>query len=202
MILKGCWFKQYLRRLNNPTILMNWTWSRTKNKKLNDLTPPSQNYKHHIHRNKNTFPEKPLSNQSGTVQRLNKDRWELKRRNSTVRNGGAFLLWRVVAATTTTTMIRQGCDLGGSRCQECGNQAKKDCAYMRCRTCCNNKGFQCQTHVKSTWVPACKRRQRAQNLLPIHQQQQVQGHNPKRPRENPSTGTVTVPHVVDLFCTI
>ncbi|KAJ6402859.1 hypothetical protein OIU84_014879 [Salix udensis] len=84
-------------------------------------------------------------------------------------------------------MIRQGCDLGGSRCQECGNQAKKDCAYMRCRTCCNSKGFQCQTHVKSTWVPACKRRQRAQNLLPI-QQQQVQGHNPKRRRENPSAG--------------
>lgn len=96
-------------------------------------------------------------------------------------------------------MMRQGSNLGGSRCQECGNQAKKDCVYMRCRTCCNSKGFQCQTHVKSTWVPACRRRQRAQNLLPC-QQQQLQGHNPKRPRENPSTGTVTVP--LDLFCTI
>ncbi|XP_034902374.1 protein SHORT INTERNODES [Populus alba] len=84
-------------------------------------------------------------------------------------------------------MMRQGSNLGGSRCQECGNQAKKDCVYMRCRTCCNSKGFQCQTHVKSTWVPACRRRQRAQNLLPC-QQQQLQGHNPKRPRENPSTG--------------
>ncbi|KAJ6707926.1 PROTEIN LATERAL ROOT PRIMORDIUM 1 [Salix viminalis] len=50
------------------------------------------------------------------------------------------------------------------------------------------KGFQCQTHVKSTWVPACKRRQRAQNLLPIQQQQVHEGHNPKRRRENPSAG--------------
>ncbi|KAJ8763390.1 hypothetical protein K2173_002273 [Erythroxylum novogranatense] len=76
---------------------------------------------------------------------------------------------------------------GGARCQDCGNQAKKDCVYMRCRTCCKSKGFPCPTHVKSTWVPAYRRRQRLNNLAAIHQQQ-TQGHNPKRLRENTSTG--------------
>ena len=51
------------------------------------------------------------------------------------------------------------------RCEDCGNKAKKECVYKRCRTCCKNKGFQCQTHVKSTWVPLYKR-----SLL--HEQQQ------------------------------
>ncbi|PPD86169.1 hypothetical protein GOBAR_DD16887 [Gossypium barbadense] len=37
---------------------------------------------------------------------------------------------------------------GGINCQDCGNQAKKDCAHLRCRTCCKSHGFQCQTHVK------------------------------------------------------
>ncbi|CAK9228015.1 unnamed protein product, partial [Sphagnum troendelagicum] len=47
-----------------------------------------------------------------------------------------------------------------SACQECGNQAKKDCSYQRCRTCCKSRGFECSTHLKSTWVPAAKRRER------------------------------------------
>ncbi|KAK6936936.1 hypothetical protein RJ641_033966 [Dillenia turbinata] len=45
-------------------------------------------------------------------------------------------------------------------CQDCGNQAKKDCAHRRCRTCCKSRGFDCVTHVKSTWVPAARRRER------------------------------------------
>ncbi|XP_042063397.1 protein EXPRESSION OF TERPENOIDS 1-like [Salvia splendens] len=61
-------------------------------------------------------------------------------------------------------------------CQDCGNQAKKDCEHMRCRTCCKSRGFPCQTHVKSTWVPAARRRER---LL-------SRGDNLKRLRENPS----------------
>lgn len=73
---------------------------------------------------------------------------------------------------------------GGTRCQDCGNQAKKDCNYMRCRTCCRSKGFECQTHIKSTWVPAYRRRHRHHHQ---HQQQPLQ-HNPKRLRENPSSG--------------
>ncbi|KAL8096903.1 protein SHORT INTERNODES-like [Apium graveolens] len=52
------------------------------------------------------------------------------------------------------------------RCQDCGNQAKKDCLYMRCRSCCRNRSFQCQTHVKSTWIPVSTRRPRLQDVSP------------------------------------
>ncbi|CAM6067280.1 unnamed protein product [Sphagnum tenellum] len=55
---------------------------------------------------------------------------------------------------------RTGTTTGSSACQECGNQAKKDCSYQRCRTCCKSRGFECTTHLKSTWVPAAKRRER------------------------------------------
>ncbi|KAJ8540951.1 hypothetical protein K7X08_001767 [Anisodus acutangulus] len=88
---------------------------------------------------------------------------------------------------------------GGMNCQDCGNQAKKGCSHLRCRTCCKSRGFQCQTHVKSTWVPASRRRER-QQLTQLQQQQQQQQQNqqqtqqlslradhsniPKRPREN------------------
>ncbi|KAE8690641.1 Protein SHI RELATED SEQUENCE 3 [Hibiscus syriacus] len=47
-----------------------------------------------------------------------------------------------------------------TRCKECGNKAKKDCGFMRCRTCCRSKGFECQTHVTSTWVPSYRRQRR------------------------------------------
>ncbi|KAE8703843.1 Protein SHORT INTERNODES [Hibiscus syriacus] len=70
-----------------------------------------------------------------------------------------------------------------SNCHDCGNQAKKDCLHMRCRTCCNSRGFDCQTHVNSTWVPAFKRRGRQQNFPALHQQQ-LRGENPKRHGEN------------------
>ncbi|XP_021685544.2 protein SHI RELATED SEQUENCE 1 isoform X2 [Hevea brasiliensis] len=89
---------------------------------------------------------------------------------------------------------------GGMSCQDCGNQAKKDCIYMRCRTCCKSRGFECQTHVKSTWVPASKRRERQQQLdaLPHQQQQQqlqLRGENPKRLRENPSSSSLACPRL-------
>ncbi|KAF2324642.1 hypothetical protein GH714_015874 [Hevea brasiliensis] len=83
---------------------------------------------------------------------------------------------------------------GGMNCQDCGNQAKKDCVHLRCRTCCKSRGFPCQTHVKSTWVPAAKRRERQQQLSALqhqqeqqeqqNQEQQFRGENPKRQREN------------------
>ncbi|KAI4389951.1 hypothetical protein MLD38_002115 [Melastoma candidum] len=77
---------------------------------------------------------------------------------------------------------------GGVNCQDCGNQAKKDCTHLRCRTCCKSRGFHCSTHVKSTWVPAAKRHERLQQLatLQMHQQQlppPFQIENPKRQRE-------------------
>ncbi|XP_071730902.1 protein LATERAL ROOT PRIMORDIUM 1 [Rutidosis leptorrhynchoides] len=54
-----------------------------------------------------------------------------------------------------------GCGTGSTlTCQDCGNQAKKDCNHRRCRTCCKSRGFDCATHVKSTWVPAARRRER------------------------------------------
>ncbi|TKY49712.1 LATERAL ROOT PRIMORDIUM 1 protein [Spatholobus suberectus] len=45
-------------------------------------------------------------------------------------------------------------------CQDCGNRAKKDCIFRRCRTCCKGRGYDCNTHVKSTWVPSTRRRER------------------------------------------
>ncbi|KAK4417393.1 protein SHORT INTERNODES [Sesamum alatum] len=79
---------------------------------------------------------------------------------------------------------------GGISCQDCGNQAKKDCTHMRCRTCCKSRGFQCQTHVKSTWVPVAKRRERQQQLAALQQNQKQERETSsaaKRQRENPST---------------
>ncbi|KAM0877522.1 hypothetical protein ACQ4PT_035416 [Festuca glaucescens] len=55
----------------------------------------------------------------------------------------------------------------GTSCQDCGNNAKKDCTHQRCRTCCRSRGFNCSTHVKSTWVPASKRRERQQQLAAL-----------------------------------
>ncbi|KAE8730386.1 Protein SHORT INTERNODES [Hibiscus syriacus] len=90
--------------------------------------------------------------------------------------------------------LRQG-GLGGTRCQDCGNIAKKDCGYMRCRTCCRSKGFECRTHVKSTWVPAYRRQNRHHQQQQQQQQQQFSSlpipllNNPKRLRKNnPSSG--------------
>ncbi|XVF00238.1 hypothetical protein REPUB_Repub03eG0267700 [Reevesia pubescens] len=45
-------------------------------------------------------------------------------------------------------------------CRDCGNRAKKECGYSRCRTCCKSRGYDCSTHVKSTWVPAARRKDR------------------------------------------
>lgn len=89
---------------------------------------------------------------------------------------------------------------GGNSCQDCGNQAKKDCAHMRCRTCCKSRGFQCQTHVKSTWVPATKRRERQSNLqqssskLSTHEEEDDHIHTTagKRLRQNITTASTSL----------
>ncbi|XP_010550439.1 PREDICTED: protein SHI RELATED SEQUENCE 1-like [Tarenaya hassleriana] len=93
-----------------------------------------------------------------------------------------------VANRAALMMLRTGVS-GGVSCQDCGNQAKKDCAHLRCRACCKSRGFECQTHVKSTWVPAAKRRERQQHLAAIQHQPQTQTQTrgesvPKRQREN------------------
>lgn len=102
---------------------------------------------------------------------------------------------------------------GGINCQDCGNQAKKDCSHLRCRTCCKSRGFPCHTHVKSTWVPAAKRRERLQQLTSLQQQQQqnqqqqtqllslrADHHSniPKRPREDPSSSSLACTRIPNI----
>ncbi|KAH0674014.1 hypothetical protein KY285_025151 [Solanum tuberosum] len=101
---------------------------------------------------------------------------------------------------------------GGINCQDCGNQAKKDCSHLRCRTCCKSRGFPCHTHVKSTWVPAAKRRERLQQLTSLQQQQQNQQQQtqllslradhhsniPKRPREDPSSSSLACTRIPNI----
>ncbi|XP_057793839.1 protein EXPRESSION OF TERPENOIDS 1-like [Salvia miltiorrhiza] len=83
------------------------------------------------------------------------------------------------SASSGLREMRQGrSGAEGINCQDCGNQAKKDCVHLRCRTCCKSRGFDCQTHVKSTWVPAAKRRERLHHQLALGG-----GDNPKRIRE-------------------
>ncbi|KAK4758769.1 hypothetical protein SAY87_020070 [Trapa incisa] len=96
-------------------------------------------------------------------------------------------------SSSRSASVRGGGGGGAVNCQDCGNQAKKDCAYMRCRTCCKSRGFDCPTHVKSTWVPVAKRRERHQQLTAL---KSLQHHHfgrgsggaevdaPKRLREN------------------
>ncbi|TKY67598.1 SHI RELATED SEQUENCE 1 protein [Spatholobus suberectus] len=81
-----------------------------------------------------------------------------------------------------STMQGQEAIVKGSKCQDCGNQAKKDCAYARCRTCCKNNGFKCQTHVRSTWIPVDRRRQKVEQPPPTTN---LQGDIPKRHKQNP-----------------
>ncbi|KAL7084633.1 hypothetical protein ACP275_14G233800 [Erythranthe tilingii] len=87
-------------------------------------------------------------------------------------NSSAYLLKPM--SLEHTNLLETGCNnnnnnggIGGSSssmgtatCQDCGNQAKKDCPHRRCRTCCKSRGYDCSTHVKSTWVPAARRRER------------------------------------------
>ncbi|KAL9234707.1 hypothetical protein vseg_009545 [Gypsophila vaccaria] len=87
---------------------------------------------------------------------------------------------------------------GGMNCQDCGNQAKKDCAHLRCRTCCKSRGFDCPTHVKSTWVPAAKRRERHQQQLaalqhPSHDPHHLFTLRDKRSREHRAVAPNTTP---------
>lgn len=95
------------------------------------------------------------------------------------------------------TVMRSGVSSSMSmNCQDCGNQAKKDCAHLRCRTCCKSRGFQCQTHVKSTWVPAAKRRERHQQLAALQQQHQ---HPKRHHRDTTTTQLASAPQPIIGF---
>ncbi|XP_076895616.1 protein EXPRESSION OF TERPENOIDS 1-like [Bidens hawaiensis] len=87
---------------------------------------------------------------------------------------------------------------GGVSCQDCGNQAKKDCPHIRCRTCCKSRGFQCHTHVKSTWVPAARRRERQQYNFATkqddnHRHQLLQNTKRTRSVEDPENPNLANP---------
>lgn len=92
---------------------------------------------------------------------------------------GLFVDESVEATSTGDMTGRSGGGRGGVNCQDCCNQAKKDCVHMRCRTCCKSRNFQCSTHVQSTWIPAAKRRERRQ---PGHEGTESREYS-KRPRE-------------------
>lgn len=94
-------------------------------------------------------------------------------------------------------VLRQGSAARGTSpiaCQDCGNQAKKDCVHTRCRTCCKSRGLACATHVKSTWVPAFKRRQRhqlfsndgEQPMKPLHTSKPTRSGRPNMERAGAS----------------
>uniref|UniRef100_A0A7N0RI35 Uncharacterized protein n=1 Tax=Kalanchoe fedtschenkoi TaxID=63787 RepID=A0A7N0RI35_KALFE len=81
------------------------------------------------------------------------------------RGGGGIQLWQNPGLNggnnnNASVMQTMGASSSSSTCQDCGNQAKKDCSHRRCRTCCKSRGYDCSTHVKSTWVPASRRRER------------------------------------------
>ncbi|KAL1191906.1 Protein SHI RELATED SEQUENCE 4 [Cardamine amara subsp. amara] len=68
-------------------------------------------------------------------------------------------------------------------CQDCGNQAKKGCTHVRCRTCCKSQGLDCSTHVRSTWIPTAKRRERQPEIQRPISNQDGGGNIPRRYRE-------------------
>ncbi|EOA29634.1 hypothetical protein CARUB_v10014619mg [Capsella rubella] len=79
-------------------------------------------------------------------------------------------------------------------CQDCGNQAKKGCTHGRCRTCCKSHGLDCPIHVRSTWIPIAKRRERQQRIQtptsdPITGADRV-GNIPKPYRETDQPATL------------
>ncbi|KAH9295582.1 hypothetical protein KI387_039170, partial [Taxus chinensis] len=83
------------------------------------------------------------------------DQLQLSKGDNSIKKGGG-------GALAVAGMSNANSSSNSTTCQDCGNQAKKDCIHMRCRTCCKSRGFDCLTHVKSTWVPAAKRRERQQ----------------------------------------
>ncbi|CAI9785775.1 unnamed protein product [Fraxinus pennsylvanica] len=84
-----------------------------------------------------------------------------------------------------------GSSSGATTCQDCGNQAKKDCSRRRCRTCCRSRGYDCATHLKSTWVPAARRRERLAMAATAGSSQSTSGA--KKPRLGTSL-TTTASH--------
>ncbi|KAK9108939.1 hypothetical protein Sjap_016999 [Stephania japonica] len=97
------------------------------------------------------------------------------------RRGGSSSSDHEFLGVNNNMLVMRSSSQGGVSCQDCGNQAKKDCLHMRCRTCCKSRNLPCQTHVKSTWVPASRRRERLQ------QQQQHNNNNNNNNKKKQNT---------------
>ncbi|KAG2244806.1 hypothetical protein Bca52824_093372 [Brassica carinata] len=87
----------------------------------------------------------------------NSRRWQSN--DSSSNNQTEYLHFKSTTVASTSNNSGSG-SAGTATCQDCGNQAKKECKQRRCRTCCKSRGFDCSTHVKSTWVSAARRRER------------------------------------------
>ncbi|XP_073271035.1 protein LATERAL ROOT PRIMORDIUM 1-like isoform X2 [Primulina huaijiensis] len=93
---------------------------------------------------------------------------------------------------STACGIGGSSSMGATTCQDCGNQAKKDCVHGRCRTCCKSRGYECVTHVRSTWVSASRRRERQiarENIPAAGSSQSTSGT--KKPRLGGTSQTTT-----------
>ncbi|XP_018469892.2 protein LATERAL ROOT PRIMORDIUM 1 [Raphanus sativus] len=107
----------------------------------------------------------------------NSRRWQ---NNDSSNNQTEYLRFKSTTVASSSNNSGSG-SAGTATCQDCGNQAKKECKQRRCRTCCKSRGFDCSTHVKSTWVSAARRRER--QVMPTG--------NPTAAGSSPSTSSGT-----------
>ncbi|KAL5230062.1 hypothetical protein ABZP36_028838 [Zizania latifolia] len=111
--------------------------------------------------------------------------------------GGAIQFWQSQPTTGAGSadkkplpMLDYSGGSGAATCHDCGNQAKKDCNHHRCRTCCKSRGFDCPTHVKSTWIPAARRRER-QQLAGASSPPTASAKKPRLPCSQTTTATTS-----------
>eukprot|EP00258_Populus_trichocarpa_P045795 XP_024461814.1 protein LATERAL ROOT PRIMORDIUM 1 isoform X3 [Populus trichocarpa] len=118
------------------------------------IAPPPSPFHHHqpphipsTHQIANTNDQCNIANNQESWTTLNK----YQQKSSFLKRGDL----NVVGDNDT------GRNIGPARaCRDCGNRAKKECQYRRCRTCCKSREYDCTTHMKSTWVSAARRRER------------------------------------------
>ncbi|KAK9154669.1 hypothetical protein Sjap_002149 [Stephania japonica] len=117
---------------------------------------------HHHHQNSNNY----LKNKSMVFDQQTSSLLNAAVGAVGVGSGGGGV---VVGDSNTGSASTGGGSGGGgggtTTCQDCGNQAKKDCSHRRCRTCCKSRNYECATHVRSTWVPASRRRERQMSAV-------------------------------------
>ncbi|KAL7131417.1 hypothetical protein ABFS83_12G001600 [Erythranthe nasuta] len=164
---------------NPPSEINPESWFLYRNEEISykgfELWQPQPQPHHHHHQQAENFLHRGVGVGVNPLQDLYASAGGLAVGPSRGGGGGGFNMSSVDEQSPRSgfLMMRSGGGGGGGgiSCQDCGNQAKKDCTHMRCRTCCKSRGFQCATHVKSTWVPAAKRRERQNQLASLQQNQ-------------------------------